>query len=92
MDYQDRLQKILINVGQMQADLSKLRRENNSLRKANKFLKMEADNGGSANVERAYTSKEEECGISKSELAAVKKDVKGYIAEIDKSITWLKQL
>ncbi|HHB78998.1 MAG TPA: hypothetical protein ENK85_07175 [Saprospiraceae bacterium] len=92
MDTQERLQKILIKVGQMQADLSKLRRENDALRKANKFLKLEAEHGGSANMEKAYTTKEEDCGISKSELAAVKKDVKGYIEEIDNSISWLKQL
>ena len=92
MDVQDRLQKILIKVGTMDTDLAKLRQENDSLRKTNKFLKLEADNGGSANIERAYSSKVEDCGISKSELASVKKDIKGYIAEIDKSISWLKQL
>ncbi len=92
MDVQDRLQKILIKVGEMSADLAQLRRENDALRKTNKFLKLEAESGGSANLEKAYTSKEEECGILKSELAGVKKDIKGYIVEIDQSISWLKQL
>ncbi len=92
MEVQDRLQKILINVGHMQAKLAEMRRENEALRKANKFLKLEAESGGSAHVEKAYTSKKEDCGISKTELFALKKEVKGYIADIDKSITWLKQL
>lgn len=92
MTVQDRLQKILAQVGEMHAELAKLRRENDALRKTNKFLKLEAEKDGSVPLEKAYSSKQEDCGMSKSKLAKVKKDVKGYIAEIDKSIKWLEKL
>ncbi|GEM_PF-5416832 len=92
MIIEERLKKILLRVGELQTQVAELRRENETLRKANKFLKLEAEQGESARVETAYTPVAEDCGISKSELAAVKKDIQAYIAEIDKSIHWLKTL